>query len=196
LNSQPPLVFQSHTCGRISAAIVADYIFKHGKAAPFQIAEYIKIVESRQRVTIQVVEAFHTPTRVRGYIAPYSGEALIVTCAEDNDCWRRYTVAKELIHLSLVDYDTATTDVVNLLESLASIDFAVAFDDKAVYCERIAEVLALDLLVPWEVQPDLLALAAHKSQNDIAQHFRIPQYFIARRLSPNHRKMLATIGRI
>ena len=105
----------------------------------------------------------------------YGSWAAIHYSAQSNVCWRRFAICKEAIHL-LIDNQSChfTTDVVSLIDQL--VVGGVLQPDTPLDSERMAEVAAIELLLPWRLRPDIEAMSkAGATDYQIAFKCRVPQ---------------------
>lgn len=128
----------------------------------------------------QVKFYYSEPTGIRTNEPPTT--AIIRFSESLNWCWQRFVVTKEMCHC-LIDCDEDrvwNTDLLKkLAENLASKFSIAALRDKPLLSEHLAEMLALELLFPYELRRGFVtALKDGKiTPYQLALRFRIPEQY-------------------
>lgn len=130
----------------------------------------------------------------RGWLERYrhdgSEKAKIFYSASLNTCWARLVICKEAAHLLIGDTKNFTSDPVALVNGiLKSMPLTI---DAEIDAEWIALVVAMNLLIPWSLSQQILAMQQNGSTNyDIAYELRVPELLIDQWLSSQMQKFLA-----
>lgn len=130
-----------------------------------------------------------------GTIEVYANHADIFYDRDQNFCWRRFIVTKELCHLLFApesnDHLTSTPEEVEMLldKILAGIDGIDFEKDHAASCDQSTILMALEILLPHSERTTIMEMISKGSNPlDIAQHYKVPQNLVRVYLSPKYQK--------
>jgi hypothetical protein len=121
----------------------------------------------------------------RGRLIRYGHEALIQYAQENNPCWARYVLAKELFHVLTGDETNYSTDMDLLINGL--LNGAAAFPlDQGLAAEELALIGGLAMLIPPCESGRIVEMkSAGQSDYQIATFYKVPEKIIPLRLTKN-----------
>lgn len=148
------------------------------------VANVCKAVNGRfpksDPVRMQFVSKGGVNRSLYGYVVLRNGISTIVCNADLNLCWQRFTVVKELMHIFSMTVENSETlakpNAAHLILGEAIESRRERFDETAVLsAEAAAIVMALEVLMPRELRPQLDALVGMKTDPYlIARAFMVP----------------------
>lgn len=115
-----------------------------------------------------------------GYVENNKDNAVIKIKPKLNICWKRFTVAKELLHLyadTCNDSPSATAEL--LVKAARESRDVIVHDNTELDDETSAFYMALEVLIPWDLREqfnELRNLGATRYQ--IAKVFMLPEPFV------------------
>lgn len=120
-------------------------------------------------------------TSLRGNVERYSDRVEIHVRKSLSPYWRRFTVVKELCHLLLDSEEDWSVDVVTTISDLLSFSGFSGDESAEIRSEKLAEVMALELIYPIEHRRrDKEAVANGAKTSDIATLRKVPAIWIER----------------
>jgi Zn-dependent peptidase ImmA (M78 family) len=123
-------------------------------------------------------------TTLRGNIERYEDHAIINVRASQSENWQRFTVVKELCHVLLDTADDWSTDVVETIAGLLAFSRLTGDESPAIRSEKLAEVMALELIYPLEERrEDRAFIQAGGKVSDLADKRKVPPLWIERGIS-------------
>lgn len=109
--------------------------------------------------------------------------AFIAYTSEQNRCWARFVICKELVHVLLDTNQSYTKDPIALINNLINNVPPGVHED--VDSERLAHFGAIELLIPNECSPSMDAtLEDTDSRAILAAKFCVPETIVYYRTSP------------
>lgn len=146
-----------------------------------------------ERMTGKPVEKYRVPfegERVRGNIERYDDRFVIHVRRGQTLEWDRFTVIKELCHAlmdSAEEYSPHGVETLRELVSWRGLDFDWEEASEVARCERLAELMALELIYPFEYREgDKAAIAAGATRADVGQKRGVPLPWVERALLQRH----------
>ena len=137
---------------------------------------------------------------VRGAFERYPDRVKIYVRRSQSGLWIRFTVVKELCHALCDLPDTYSVDGVKTIQGLMNHGDFLPTEHMGgeVQSERIAELMAMELLYPFEIRDgDLKARdAGVESVRTLADKRGIPGVWVERALEPHFGKFAKTMWRI
>lgn len=166
-------------------------------ASPLQIVSVERVLEAtRMKLDIPkiglepVADASVLDPELYSYVDYHTDCPVIVYRNTLNFCWQRFAVVKELLHLY-----TDTAKEQGWLESVPIIDAGALVDDAISSAKRLpsadadlddeltALVMANEIMIPWQLRPQLKHLQERGADNgQIARAFLMPRLFVDRLL--------------
>lgn len=107
-----------------------------------------------------------------------------------NRCWKRFALCKELHHIVIDKAEYRSTD---LLPHIGEMTNEIPFEtpkSPAVICEHLAEIGAMEYLMPFAVREQEASNVANGDYMPIAQKYLIPLVKVEQYLSPEYIKWL------
>jgi hypothetical protein len=130
-----------------------------------------------------------------GQIESYSGSADIFYDREQNVCWRRFVIVKEICHILYVpdsdDHLTSTpSEVEDLINKImAGVEMGTVHHARD--CDSYTKLMALEILLPHHQRGKVNAeMAAGKTIYDIAFMYRLPQQMVRLYLSQEYKELM------
>lgn len=147
----------------------------------------IEVVASfiKKEITVSEFDNDLGPS-IWGMVVEFDDRAEIHVNRTLNFCWRRFVVAKELIHLLLnkanSQYRTSGADEIeNLVIGLVTDSPALTMPLSS---EFLAYIGAMELLMPQELAQNIFPLADGARPLEVAHNFKCPEQVIVVRNSP------------
>jgi Zn-dependent peptidase ImmA (M78 family) len=177
----------------IKAKRINEAIWDGADAGHLSIDRLKTIIADLYAVEIVLLEVNFKGDHLRGMIEVYNGgrTAKVYIRAKQHDLWKRFVAVKELCHVIIDKREDWSSDGVETLEKLIVGDVLDLQSDNAFLSERLAEVVAHELVYPHEHRRDDLARvqAGEVKPNDLALKFGIPVEIIQRVLSQSYLSM-------
>lgn len=163
-------------CVAVTRSLIASNRWAKNTPAPVvpELREYVeKMVDRRVRIVQQAL----TVSNLRGMLlraGKNSGdEHLIILDTQANECWRRWIITKELMHLLYDTEDHFTGSISETAEDAMSISIPHSLSEP-LSSERYAHFAAMEYLFQYGSRP--------KTQNDpsirIARRFKVPERYV------------------
>ncbi|MEE8574301.1 MAG: hypothetical protein V3T30_02720 [Thermodesulfobacteriota bacterium] len=160
----------------VARAITDEYIIQN-PIPPIEITKLLPIVAKHSKIDLKIIMASWRAISVYGYLRRYKDRAEVIYSAELNDCWARFVVCKELIHVLIDIEDDYTTDPSELVRQLTTMERNPTND---VHSEYNAIYGAIELLLPVPYRTRAREMSTiGKSDYDVAYHFKIPEKIIS-----------------
>jgi len=126
---------------------------------------------------------------------PFSGTAHIYYDRDQNVCWRRFVVAKEICHIlyapDSIEHLTGTPEEVEQLINKIMAGVELVNADHATSCDSWTMLMALEILLPHHERDAVDSeLANGKSVRDMALKYRLPEHWVRFYLSPDYKKLM------
>lgn len=137
----------------------------------------------------------YTGQPIRGfYLAFNDGHYEIAILAQQNRCWRRLVVCKELFHIILDEEKYESKNIADLVDEATLALSSTVLPNAPVRVEILAQISAMEYLFPYADRM-LITAQAVASQADvdygrIAEQFKIPRIFVERYLNKHYMDML------
>lgn len=112
-----------------------------------------------------------------------SDEAWGIVPAFHNQCWSRFLLCKELIHVALDSNNNKTSGAEKSRELIDSLLSGMPdFLSEAVAIDHVAKIAAMELILPKEFQNDIRDMFEQGcSHKDVAESFLVPEDIIKMR---------------
>lgn len=122
-------------------------------------------------------------------------KADIVYDLDQNVCWRRFVITKEICHVlyspASTEHLTATPEEVEQLLDTIMAGVNIVSSNHAVSCDSSTMLMALEILLPHHQRAAVNAiLASGKTVYDVALAYRLPQQWVRVYLSPGYMKLM------
>ena len=200
----------------VVGSILKDYFGEHGirtdvpGAIPIRtrllhpyleqrgVADQINIFE----LNIETKRIVALVQKFKGETAPYSGLrdiANIYYAKNQNMCWRRFGVCKEMYHCMIdrtdADRVASLDNLRSLLELLSADTTAITGDFQPLNREQEAELMALETLFPVEFRQQYIEQPVMGSDDylEIATKFRIPVEYARLACQPKYVKVITQL---
>lgn len=171
----------------VKAKRLNEAIWTGDDAGRLSIDRLKVIVSELYAVDIEMYEVDFEGSHLRGMIEVYNGgrNAKIYVRKNQNDLWRRYVAVKELCHVVIDRKEDWSPHVLDTLERLIVGDVLGLVEHNGALSEKLAEMIALELIYPHEDRRKDLAKVVAKeiSDNDIALAKGLPREMVQRVLS-------------
>lgn len=163
------------------------------------IGEILRTCEQALQVTIKVVqqpEKEEHPWVLGSYVNSTNKNVEIVL-AQQNECWSRFVLCKELFHIALDRAEVRNMSMDGLIEEIM-----LAFPDdhstpaKPVVAELMAEIGAMELLFPYSARAKILAGNARPDFLEVATRYMVPKAHTERYLGPGYMKELGRFSKV
>jgi hypothetical protein len=131
-----------------------------------------------------------------GRIENYNSDrADIVYDLDQNVCWRRFVITKEICHVlynpASQEYLTATPDEVEQLVNKLMTGVDVLSSNHALNCDSSTRLMALEILLPHHQRGNVDAmLKSGKTTHEVACHYRLPEDWVRIYLSPGYATLM------
>jgi Zn-dependent peptidase ImmA (M78 family) len=120
-------------------------------------------------------------------------KAIILYAHHLNLCWQRFTICKELFHIVLDKDEYRSMDIYQHIENI-TLSFPIddSMPSKPVACEFLAELAAMEFLLPYSSRDNLRTSATFDAKQ-VAEKFKIPLLLVEKYLSVDYMKNLKDI---
>lgn len=183
----------------VKAKRLNEAIWDGDDAGKLSIDRLKAIISDMYAVEITIIEVDFEGKHVRGMIEIYNGgrTAKVYIRAKQHDLWKRFVTVKELCHVVIDKKEDWSPHGSDTLEKLIVGDVLDLADHNGFASERLAEVIAHELVYPHEHRrPDLAKIAAGDCNlNDLALKYGVPIEIAARVLSQSYLTMCDTFWR-
>lgn len=188
----------------VVSSILRDYHAAHDlRKVPIKTSFLSPFVEERghvdkiylERVDVAARNVLARVVKYRGATSTYSGQldhAIIQFPSNQNQCWTRFAVCKEMFHCMIDQQDNdrvAKIDDLKKLTELLVADYTTITGAFAPYeKEQQAELFALETLLPVEHRLALKPLldAGTLSYLQIADRFKVPEFYARFSFQPSY----------
>lgn len=170
------------------AKSVTHYYWEHTphSGAAMSVENIQHIIELMTRLKVEKFSVDFPGNVIRGNYERYADRAVIHVRKSQSPEWVRFTIVKELCHV-LIDKDADfSTDAEATIRELVEYSGLATGDhmSNVMLSERIAEIIALELVYPFEYRDqDAAAVAAGAQHSAIAATRLVPSIWIQRALS-------------
>ena len=159
----------------------------HGADESVSVENLQKIIGRLAQLRIRKLLVDFEGTSLRGNVERYEDRVEIHVRKSLSDSWRRFTVVKELCHLLLDGEEDWSVDVVTTIADLLAFSGFSGEETAEIRSEKLAEIMALELIYPIEDRrPDLASIADGKKISEIAASRKIPAIWIERGLNEDY----------
>lgn len=183
----------------VKAKRLNEAIWDGDDAGQLSIDRLRAIISDMYAVDITITEVDFEGQHVRGMIEVYNGgrTAKVYIRQKQHDLWKRFVAVKELCHVVIDKKEDWSPHGSDTLEKLMVGDVLDLADHNGFASERLAEVIAHELVYPHEHRRQDLAkvVAGDCKLNDLALKYGIPVEIVARVLSQSYLTMCDTFWR-
>jgi hypothetical protein len=147
---------------------------------------FLKYVEQQSGLEISVDKDRQVASHTCGIIRRYQKLAAISVCTELNQCWTRFVVCKELMHL-LGDVDPVcfNSDAADQLTRMMSVgQFSASAN---VTSESFAFIAAVEYMLPRDRRPK--DCNGDTSFMKVAEQFKVPRVYVELAYTPLYKQM-------
>lgn len=138
----------------------------------------------------------HTGQPIRGFYLAYPDYYEIVLLGEQNFCWRRLVLCKEIFHIILDDEEYQNKDIGRLIDE-ATITLPIYKNDAdpilPMQAELFAEIAAMEFLFPYNERKSILNKSQSPDYMLIAEQYKIPRFLVEKYLSKSAMNSLCDI---
>ena len=137
-----------------------------------------------KNIELFIHEDSHLSHGVKGFLVTTGDGYQICLLDEQNNCWKRFVLCKELFHVILDEERFRNVSLIDHIE-----DFTAGLIDKdhhscdSAQSEILAEISAMEFLFPYSDRKVLLNNAEQVHFMDIAERYKIPRFYVERYLS-------------
>lgn len=177
----------------VKAKRLNEAIWDGDDAGKLSIDRLRAIISDMYAVEITITEVDFPGKHVRGMIEVYNGgrTAKVYIRTDQHDLWKRFVAVKELCHVVIDKKEDWSPHGADTLEKLMVGEVLELAEHNGFASERLAEVIAHELVYPHEHRRlDLAKVAAGECQlNDLALKYGVPVEIVARVLSQSYLSM-------
>lgn len=163
-----------------------------GQAFPVSMEDLARVVSDYCELEIVFHRVSFKSQHIKSQLLRYPDRAVIRFSSELNTCNQRFSSTKEMAHLVIDTKESHIDDCLRLISNLIDPSIAAIVKNEDLQSEFLAEMVAVELLMPFEMRDRYIAEIAGKRTTpfEIADRHKIPQYIVTSYLSPSYHKTI------
>lgn len=165
-----------------------------GEAFPVSMETLAQVVAAYCQIEIEFHKVSFRSQHIKSQLLRYAKKAIIRFSSELNTCNQRFSATKEMVHLVIDTKDSHIDDCLKLVSNLIAPSLAAFIKNEDVQSEFIAEALAVELLMPFEIRARYIAeiTAGRLTHFEVADKHKMPEYIVAKYLGAVYHTAIMT----
>lgn len=123
---------------------------------------------------------------IKAFCVNMKGEYWVCVEKTENSCWRRFYTCKELFHIVLDKPEYHSLDLAAHVAEMTTSVFGEESPSPAVVVEHLAEIGAMEYMMPYRVRANEISTLKDNNYLPIAEKYKVPLVKVEKYLSKSH----------
>lgn len=149
----------------------------------------------KKTIHTKIIDIPATPlpkeSALKAFFVLQKGEYWVCVEKTENKCWRRFYTCKELFHIVLDKPEYHSLDLSAHIAEMTTSVFGEESSSPAVVVEHLAEIAAMEYMMPYAVRATEISTVNDNNYLPIAEKYMVPLVKVEKYLSKSHMEYLA-----